>query len=315
MTDPQVSVLLLTYNGLATLPAVLDGIAAQTTDWPVEVVAIDSGSSDGTLDLLAARVDRLVRIPSGEFNHGLTRNRGIAACHGEFVVLLVQDAVPIGTTWLAELTRPLLTDPSVAGTFARQRPRPDASALTRYYYGRSWMAKGDTARIASIASREDFRARSPMEQLDLCTFDDVCSCVRRAVWDRIPFRHTPIAEDLEWAMDVLLAGFRLAYVPEAAVMHSHDRSAAYELKREYLVHRRLHELFGVRTIPTLRHLMWAFAVMVPAHARCLVRDERRPLRVGEVIRALTLAFAFPLGQYLGGLSGAKGWQMVDVKGV
>jgi rhamnosyltransferase len=315
MTDPLVSVLLLTYNGFATLPDVLDGIAAQETDWPVEVVAIDSGSTDDTLDLLEAGVDRVVRIPSAEFNHGLTRNRGIAECRGELVVLLVQDAVPVGTTWLAELTRPLLTDPSLAGTFARQQPRPDASAITRYYYSRSWMANGKTRRVVSIASREEFLALSPMERLDLCTFDDVCSCVRRSVWKRIPFRETPIAEDLEWALEVLLAGARLTYVPEAVVMHSHDRPAGYELKREYLVHRKLYQLFGVRTIPTLRHLMWAFSMMLPSHVRCLLRDEQRALRLGEVMRTITLAFAFPLGQYLGGLSGEKGWRILDAKGV
>lgn len=314
MTGPTASVLILTYNGAATLPGVLDGIAQQDTEWPFEVVAVDSGSTDGTRELLAARVDRVIDVPSASFNHGLTRNHGVAACRGEHVVLLVQDAVPIGTTWLADLIRPLLADAAVAGTFARQHPHADASAITRYYYARSWMGLGDTPRTAAIESPAAFAARTPLERLDLCTFDDVCSCIRRSVWERIPFRETRIAEDLEWALEVLQAGHRIAYTPAAGVRHSHDRSPLYELKREYLVHHRLYQLFGVRTIPSLRHLFWAFTVMVPAHARCLVRDDR-PSSVRAVMRAMTLAFAYPLGQYLGGLWAARGWRLLQVKGV
>ena len=63
-----------------------------------------------------------------------------------------------------------------------------------------------------------------------------------------------MAEDIAWARDVLLAGYRLAYVPAATVVHSHDRPAREEFTRTYLLHRRLYELFGLRTIPTLAHL-------------------------------------------------------------
>src|SRR5256885_445805 len=81
----------------------------------------------------------------------------------------------------------------------------------------------------------------------------------RSIWERPPFGSTPIAEDLEWAREVLLAGHRLAYVPRAVVVHSHDRSARYELARTYLLHRRLFELFQLRTIPDVPSLARAVA--------------------------------------------------------
>src|SRR5204863_6859983 len=129
-------IVLPTRNSAATLPAVLDAIGRQRDDFPFEVIAIDSASTDGSADLLHRRVDRVISIAADVFNHGLTRNLGIGQARGELVVLLVQDAVPASPLWLAGLTAPLFVDERVAGTFARQLPRPDASAVTRYYLER-----------------------------------------------------------------------------------------------------------------------------------------------------------------------------------
>ena len=104
MTRIRLSVVLPTKNGTATLPALLDALDEQRTTFPLEVVAIDSGSRDGTRDLLALRVDRLIEIAPSEFDHGTTRNLGIEASRGELVVLLVQDAIPASADWLAART-------------------------------------------------------------------------------------------------------------------------------------------------------------------------------------------------------------------
>lgn len=294
MSSPLVSIVVPTRNGAATLPALLDAIARQQVGFPFEVVAVDSGSTDGTLDLLRPRVDRVITVDAGAFDHGLTRNLGIEQARGELIVLMVQDALPASETWLSALTAPFAADPNLAGTFARQLPRPDASPIARHYL-EHWAASSSVPRLAALSAGE-FARLDPMAKLACCTFDNVCSCIRRAVWARHPFRSTPIAEDVEWARDALLAGHRLAFVPEAAVFHSHDRSARYELARTYQVHRRLYDLFGVRTIPTLPLLARAVASSLRLHLRC----ERS-------LRAMTLAFAWPVGQYLGALSAARGW--------
>ena len=315
MSQPQVSVLLLTLNGEDTLPAVLDGIARQQVPFRVETIVVDSGSTDATLALLERRVDRLLRIPPETFNHGLTRNLGIAACRGELVVLLVQDAVPGSDLWLAKLVEPLLADASLAGSYARQVPRPNASAVTRHYLA-GWAGCSAHPRTSALSGLEEFQALTPTERLLRCTFDNVCSCIRRGVWSDHPFPKADIAEDVEWARDVLLAGYRLAYVPEATVIHSHDRSARYELWRTYLVHRKLRTLFSLRTVPTPFHLLRAVAISLGVHVRCLARDGMTTLgRPREIVRALALAFAFPLGQYLGRLSADTGWNLLRPRGV
>ena len=294
---PQVSILLVTRDGMATLPETLAAIHGQRTRFPFEVVAIDSGSTDGSVDLLARGVDTLLEIGPREFNHGTTRNAGMAACRGELVTLMVQDALPASENWLETLTAPLRGDPRLAGTCARQLPRPAASALTRHYLER-WAAAATEPRTMEVRDAQAWSTLSPAARLELCTFDDVCSCIRRSVWERFPFRPTAIAEDVEWAREVLLAGWRLAYVPQARVVHSHERSARHELRRTRAIHRRLGVLFGLRTVPTARHLARALASTMPLHARLAWRQP------AALPRALALAVAFPLGQYLGGRDAA-----------
>jgi len=118
--------------------------------------------------------------------------------------------------------------------------------------------------------------------------------VRRSVWAEYPFVATAFAEDLEWARTVLLAGYRIAYAPDALVVHSHERSAAYEFARTRTLHRRLYHLFGMRTIPTLPLLARAVAASLALH-----------LRLEWSARSVALAFAWPLGQYMGGRDAAR----------
>src|SRR5262249_44175789 len=110
VTPPHVSVVLPTRNGADTLPAVLAAIRRQRADLAVEIVAVDSSSTDGTAELLRRSADRVVSIAADAFDHGLTRNLGIEHARGELVVLMVQDAEPASDRWLAALTAPLLTD-------------------------------------------------------------------------------------------------------------------------------------------------------------------------------------------------------------
>jgi rhamnosyltransferase len=168
----------------------------------------------------------------------------------------------------------------------------------------------------TIAGRDTYEALSPAERLALCTFDNVCSCIRRDVWKRHPFRAAAIAEDLAWAKEVLLEGYDLAYVPGAAVVHSHDRPASYELRRTYLVHQQLRRLFGLATVPTWAHLARSIAVSLSAHSRWTLGGPGSAAhRLSAMPRALALAVALPLGQYLGARSADAGRELLRVRGV
>ena len=298
----KVSVVIPTKNGARTLPQLLAAIRDQSL--ASEIVAVDSGSTDGTRELLRERADRLIEIDPTTFNHGETRNLAIAASSGDAVVLTVQDALPVARTWLETLVRPL-HEQTVAGSFARQQPLTDASTLSRLYLD-SYLATSATA-FRSRISPDEFARLSPMERLTRCTFDNVCACVKRSVWERHRFARVTIAEDLVWAKAVLLAGYEIVYVPDAVVRHSHERSAWYEFKRTYLVHEQLQALFGLRTIATTPALGVGIASCLRSHCRSLgsavLAGDRRATK--ELPRALLLALALPSAQYLGSRSLAR----------
>jgi rhamnosyltransferase len=311
---PRVSIVLPTLNGMATLPAVFEAIRAQEAPFVFEVVAIDSGSTDGTLEFLGRHADRTLSIPPARFDHGLTRNAALAEARGEYVVLLVQDAVPATTSWLATLVAPLTRDPQLAGTFARQQPCAGASAMARHQLA-SWVAGQEVARVVAL-DRDAYERLAPLERLERCAFDHVCAAVRRSVWLRHPYRPTPIGEDVEWAREVLLAGHRLAYVPEAVVTHSHDRGARYEYRRTYLLHHRLQVLFGIRTIPTRRALAHAISATVRSHlAWRRTSDAAIDRGLRGLRRAIALGIALPLAQYRGGAAAAAGRPVSRIEGV
>jgi len=300
---PEVSIVVPTRNGAATLPTLLGALATQSDPAPRELIVVDSGSTDGTLDLVRAAADHVIQIAPSRFNHGTSRNLGVARASGRFVVLTVQDARPLSADWLTHLLAPLRQDETVAGVFARQVPRPDADAVTRHQLA-TWVASQTAPRVMRL-DPETFARLAPAERLTRCAFDHVCAAVRRTVWEASPFQATPIAEDLEWSRNVLLLGHAIAYAPEAVVEHSHDRGARYELARTWVLHQQLHRLFGLRSVPTLSALARSIVTTLRAHRR-LVTASRVPSGSAQWRRAMGLAVAWPLGQFLGGWTAAGG---------
>jgi rhamnosyltransferase len=303
MTAPAVSVVIPTFNAGTRLDEVLDAVQAQDGQCACDIIAVDSGSTDGTVERLRRRGARVVEVSPASFNHGDTRNTGLAVAAGELAVLLVQDAVPASAGWLAALIEPLLADPLVGGSFARQLPAPGASRLTVHHLSR-WVAAQPTPRKVGPLCREDLARMTPAERHATCAFDNVCACVRLSVWRSHPFRRAAIAEDLEWGREVLLAGHKLAYAPGAAVWHSHERPVSYELQRTYLVHQRLHTLFGLETIPTVPALVRAVGMSIADHVQLAAGEDHGRLKA--LLRGAALGVAWPLGQYLGARSSRDG---------
>ena len=121
----KASVVILTKNPGPLFRQVLPAVQAQATPWPFEIVVVDSGSTDGTVEFIRASSGvRLYQIPAAEFGHGKTRNYAVAQARGEYVAMLTHDALPADTDWLRALVQAIDAMPDAAGAFGRHLPYP-----------------------------------------------------------------------------------------------------------------------------------------------------------------------------------------------
>ena len=254
MKPPVASVVIPTFQAGPGFDELLRRIFSQKTEFGHEVIVIDSGSTDGTPELATRHGVSVHRINQGEFDHGATRNLGASLSTGRYVVFLVQDALPADDYWLASMVENLDADETVAGVYGRQIPRPDSSPLSRALM-RDWPTSSLERREQFSGGPEAYAALPPATRRSLAVFDDVSSCVRRSVWERIPFERTRFGEDLRWGKAVVEAGHKLVYEPRSAVLHSHERGVLYDLRRHYVDALILQELFGLTPTPTLPRLL------------------------------------------------------------
>lgn len=298
-SQPQASIIILTKNGCPDIADCLQAVFSQKTDWPYEVIVIDSGSSDGTLDVVKRYPAQVIEIPPDTFNHGSTRNLGARLAQGEFIIFVTQDAIPANQEWLAALVRPF-QDPSVAGAFSRQLPKPDAHILTRRGLG-LWVAGQDRRQFKRMPDPEVYTQMSPYERYLLATFDDVSSCLRKEIWQALPYAQVAFGEDIEWAQRALEAGYTLVYEPESCVYHSHNRPALYEFKRIYLDHQNLYRLFGLETVPTLKIALLCLFRAWAGYSLYVARSDA-PWREKLWLLCAHIPFLVPaevFGQYVG----------------
>lgn len=218
----MISVVIPVKDGGADLVRCLDGIAGQRVAEEVEVVVVDSGSSDDSSERARRAGARVHEIPASEFNHGRTRNLGAELAEGDVLVFTTQDAYPADESWLAALVAPLRTDRRVAGAYGRQLPYDDATPPERYFLDYLY---GSEPRVQRLQ-----KASEPTFETTL--FSNVNAAIPRAVWREYPFADDLImSEDQEWSRRVLLAGFELVYEPRAAVFHSHAYTIASAFRR------------------------------------------------------------------------------------
>ena len=236
--SPIVSVVIPTKNGRSTIEPCVEGILSQTLASRLEVIVIDSGSTDGTLEVLKRYPVRVHRIPPDEFNHGDARNLGADLARGDLVALTVQDARPADAQWLERLSRHFV-DPRVAGVCGQQivPHESDKNPL-------QWFRPYDEPAPQKIcfASVDEFERLSPAGKMALCGWDNVTAMYRRSVLQELPFQHVGFAEDLIWAKDALLGGHTLVYDYSARVYHYHEENFAFRFRREFtiLYHRYRH---------------------------------------------------------------------------
>jgi rhamnosyltransferase len=264
--SPTVSVVIPTLNAAPLLPRVFEAIFNQQPTTPVEVVLVDSMSTDATRRIAAADV-RVRVIPIQQFSHGRARNLGAREARGEIVVLLTQDALPADEHWLAGLLTPF-SDPQVVATYSRQVPHPDANPMERFFLRRRFPPGSPV--------RRERRGDDPLSLEDVF-FSNVGAAIRREVLLRHPFDEDLImSEDQQFSRDVIAAGHAVVYQPESVVIHSHNYSLATCFRRYFDSVYSLTLIFprhGFRTTTTMgaQYLADEVRYMVRNHPKSLPR--------------------------------------------
>ncbi|MBI5093916.1 MAG: glycosyltransferase family 2 protein [Candidatus Hydrogenedentes bacterium] len=213
---PDVTVALLTRNAGTLLERVLHAVREQDTPRRVELLAIDSGSTDGTLALLDQFSARVVTIAGDAFDFGLTRDRAFEEARAPIVVSLSQDAIPAHPRWLEHLVAPL-DDPAVAASCGRSIPDPDRGypqfpwERNGYFYFTHEMKKfaGQYGRGLSNAN----------------------SAIRRSVWEQVRFGAASIGEDYRFQSKLGADRGGIAFPDDAPVLHHHNYTLTQLYKR------------------------------------------------------------------------------------
>lgn len=198
------SIVIRAYNESKHIGRLLDGIRQQTiTD--VEIILVDSGSTDATVRVAESFGARVVHIPSAEFTFGRSLNLGIQAARRELVVIASAHVYPVYPDWLETLLRPF-DDASIALTYGKQRgPETAKFSEQQIYY--QWYPD----------------VSSPQQKTAFC--NNANAAIRKSLWKKNPYDETLTGlEDLAWAKWAKEQGYDIAYVAEAEIIHIHNET-------------------------------------------------------------------------------------------
>lgn len=191
-----------------------------------EIVIVDSGSTDDTLDVAKKFGCKIHRIRPEEFHHSRTRNLGAELASGDYLIFITQDAMPLDGQFLESIIISIQQD-NVAGVYGRQIAYPDANPIEKFFYNYFYPSERKVISLQDYESLTEFYVSNVF-------ISDVCSAIKKEVWGKIGFDESIImAEDKKWAIDVLRAGYNLVYEPEAVVYHSHKYSIVSGFKRRF----------------------------------------------------------------------------------
>lgn len=231
----KVSVVIPVYNGELYLAEVLNAVQAQQTDVRFDVLVIDSGSTDRSVEIARAAGVRLRQIPNHEFGHGKTRNLAVEMTDGDLIAFLTQDATPASDRWLSAYVDAFTNVDKLAAAYGPHIPRPEATPI---------MARLLTDFFASFSPDGRRVVHRPG---GIPYLSNTNSCIARTAWSEVRFRDIEYAEDHAFGEDVLAAGWNKAFEPAAGVIHSHQYDLVTSFRRYFDEYRGLRNSVGEKT--------------------------------------------------------------------
>lgn len=228
--NPACSIIIRAFNEEKHIGRLLSGILEQNLS-AVEIILVDSGSTDATLAIASRFPVRVISIPAEAFTFGHSLNVGCAAARSDFLVVASAHIYPVYPDWLERLLDPF-TDEEVALVYGKQRGNKTTRFSEHQIYAK-W--------FPDISVNH--------QQTPFC--NNANAAIRRTLWQMRPYdEELPGLEDLDWATWAMDEGFAIAYSAEAEIIHVHEETpkAVYNrYRREAMaLHRiRPQEHFGL----------------------------------------------------------------------
>lgn len=229
MNKPTCSIIIRAYNEEKHIRRLLQGITEQTV-LDVQVILVDSGSTDGTLEATKGYSVEVVNILPENFTFGRSLNSGFAAARSDLVVMASAHVYPVYPDWLEQILAPF-NDPKVGLSYGKQRGA-DHSRFSEQQIFKHWYPDSS----------------DPHQTHPFC--NNANAAIRRNLWEQHRYDEVlPGLEDLEWGKWAQEEGHRIAYVAEAEVIHVHGESQQgifNRYRREGMAFKRIypHERFG-----------------------------------------------------------------------
>ena len=211
----MISIIVRSFNDVKYIRQTLEMLINQQLPDEFEILSFDSGSTDGTLEIIQSFPRVKIFPPEGKYNPARVLNRAVQLARGKIIIFNNSDAIPQTTDYAAQLIAPL-NDEKIGAVFGNQLPRPEATPLVRKDNLRAFGDGLDAANwrhmfsLASSAARREILLKHP--------FDEAYQ----------------YSEDIAWSWHLKHDfGYKIVYVPAARVEHSHNYTSAEIRKRFY----------------------------------------------------------------------------------
>ena len=265
------SIVIRAYNEERYIGRLLEGIRQQTVK-DVEIILVDSGSTDKTVSIAESFGARVVRIPSAEFTFGRSLNFGIQAATHEFVVIASAHVYPVYPDWLERLLGPF-GDEKVALTYGKQRG-PNFAKFSEQQIFHQWYPD----------------VSKPNQETVFC--NNANAAIRKSLWKDNHYDETLTGlEDLAWAKWAKDQGYKISYVSEAEVIHIHNetpRGVYNRYRREAMALRRIY--------PEANFNLYDFVRLTTIN---ILSDLWHAMREGMLWKNIATIFWFRFMQFYG----------------
>jgi glycosyltransferase involved in cell wall biosynthesis len=231
-----VSIVIRTLNEAAHLDDLLTMINRQKTTFDVERILIDSGSTDGTIEIAQSHGARITHIKKSEFSFGRSLNRGCDYSDGDILVLISGHCVPANETWLQNLCQPLI-DGTASYSYGRQIGDDSSNYSERRIFAKYYPAESAIPQSSFFCNNAN-------------------SAILRSVWQEYQFdEELPGLEDMELSKRIWKQGHKIAYAADATVFHHHQeswRQIRRRFEREAMALRLIMPEIHVTTLDVIR---------------------------------------------------------------